>query len=260
VTVTVHLVGAGPGDPLLLTRRAADLLAAADVVVADRRSSDGIVALARPGAEVVYVGRADGRAARGVEEIADLLADRARGRRRVVRLKAGDPFVCSRGGEEADALALRGVTVEVVPGVTAATAAPLLAGLQRGARVIVASGDLDVVAPPVPWRELADPQASVVVLTGRSHQADIAAALVDGGLDPASPATVVHGASRPTQQQRTVALRDLGATRLPAPATFVVGPAPTGGSTSPPPQGPTPSPPAPRPCRPSGPAMPSAAA
>jgi siroheme synthase len=226
VSSTVHLVGAGPGDPLLLTRRAADLLAAAEVVVADRRSSDGIVALARPGAEVVYVGRADGQPARSVEEIAELLAHHARSGRRVVRLKAGDPFVCSRGGEEADELRARGVDVEVVPGVTAATAAPLLAGLRRGEPVVLASGDVDEVAPPVPWAELADPRASLVVLTGRSHQGSIAAALMSGGLDPGTPATVVHGASRPTQQQRTVALRDLGATRLPAPATYVVGPAP----------------------------------
>jgi siroheme synthase len=210
---------------MLLTRRAADLLATADVVVADRRSSDGIVALARPGAEVVYVGRADGHAARSLEEVADLLAGHGRAGRRVVRLKAGDPFVCSRGGEEADALAARGIAVEVVPGVTAATAAPLLAGVRRGETVAIASGDVDEVAPPVPWAELAEPRRSVVVLTGRGHQAEIADALVRGGLDPATPATVVHGASRPTQQQRTVALRDLGATRLPAPATFVVGPA-----------------------------------
>jgi siroheme synthase len=224
MTALVHLVGAGPGDPLLLTRRAADLLAGADVVVADRRSSAGLLALARPGAEVVYVGRVDGQAARPLEDVADLLTAHARAGRVVVRLKAGDPFVCSRGGEEADELAARGIAVEVVPGVTAATAAPLLTGVPRGHTVVVASGDVDPVAPPVPWATLADPRSSLVVLTGRRHQGPIADALVDGGLDPATPATVVHGASRPTQQQRTVALRELGATRLPAPAAFVVGP------------------------------------
>jgi siroheme synthase len=229
MSAIVHLVGAGPGDPLLLTRRAADLLGNADVVVADRRSSDGIVALARPGAEVVYVGRADGHAARSLGEIADLLAAHARAGRVVVRLKAGDPFVCSRGGEEADELAARATAVEVVPGVTAATAAPLLAGLPRGGSVVVASGDVDEVAPPVPWPALADPCSSLVVLTGRRQQAAIADALVAGGLDPATPATVVHGASRPSQQQRTVALHELAATRLPAPAAFVVGPATVGG-------------------------------
>ena len=220
----MHLVGAGPGDPLLLTRRAAELLAEADVVVADRRSSDGIVALARPGAAVVYVGRADGRDARSLDEIADLLAEHACAGRRVVRLKAGDPFVCSRGGEEADELAERGIAVDVVPGVTAATAAPLLAAVPRGDTVVVASGDADEVAPPVPWGDLADGRSSLVVLTGRSHLGSIASALMEAGLPSATPATLVHGASRPSQQQRTVALRDLGTTRLPAPATFVVGP------------------------------------
>ena len=136
---TVHLVGIGPGDPLLLTRRAARLLEVADVVVADRRSAEAAIALAPATAARFYVGLADGHAAWPLEQVIDLVEAHARAGRRVVRVKSGDPFVCSRGGEEADALRARGLAVESTPGVTAATAAPLVASLPLGASVLVAS-------------------------------------------------------------------------------------------------------------------------
>ena len=117
----VFLVGAGPGDPLLLTRRAARLLAEADVVVLDRRSLESIAALAPASAERCFVGRtADGPGWK-TERVVELLVERATAGSTVVRLKSGDPFVCSRGGEEREALLQRGVACEVVPGVTAAT-------------------------------------------------------------------------------------------------------------------------------------------
>lgn len=219
----VHLVGAGPGDPLLLTRGAADVIAAADVVVADRHSADAVVALAPPGAERIFVGRTPESPAWPLDRIVDLLVARAATGATVVRLKSGDPFVCSRGAEEAEALAAAGVTVVAVPGVSAATAAPLAAGLPPGRRVVVASGDDDPVAVPVDWAALADPSTSIVVLTGRAHQGAIAAALVAGGLAPATPAAVVHGAGRPGQQVVHTSLSDLGSTRLPPPAGVVVG-------------------------------------
>jgi uroporphyrin-III C-methyltransferase len=211
--LVVHLVGAGPGDPLLLTRRAARLLAEADVVVADRPSAAPVLALARPGAERVYVGRTAEGPAWSTEAIADLLAARAGAGRQVVRLKSGDPFVCSRGAEEAAALAARGVPVAVTPGVTAATAAPLAAGLARGTTVTVASGDRDPNAAPVPWPALADPDASLVVLTGRAQQGAIATRLTDAGLPADTPAAVVHAAT----------LTGLRATGLPPPAAVVIG-------------------------------------
>ncbi len=163
----VHLVGAGPGDPLLLTRRAARLVGDADVVVADRPSLDPILALAPAGAERVHVGRTPSGHAWAIDAVVDLLADRARAGGLVVRLKSGDPFVCSRGAEEVAALAERGVRCLVTPGVTAATAAPLASGLAAGASVTIASGDRDPAAAPVPWDALAEPAASLVVLTGR---------------------------------------------------------------------------------------------
>ncbi len=224
---TVHLVGAGPGDPRLLTRRAARLLARADVVVVDRRSLDEIAALAPPGAERVFVGRADGRPAWDTDAIADLLADRA-GRvpgATVVRLKSGDPFVCSRGGEEMAALVARGIQVEVTPGVTAATAAPLAAGVPRGRTVTILAGNDDPVYPATDLAALADPASSLVVLVGRARQRHLADALIGAGLDPRTPAAVVHAATRPGARTLHTTLERLGDHRLPPPTTVVIGPA-----------------------------------
>ncbi|MEA2684896.1 MAG: uroporphyrin-III C-methyltransferase [Actinomycetota bacterium] len=225
---TVHLVGAGPGNPMLLTRKAARLLAAADVVVLDRRSLDGIAALAPPAAERIFVGRTDGHPAWTTSAIADLLADRARahnGAPIVVRLKSGDPFVCSRGGEEMAALVARGVHVDVTPGVSAATAAPLAAVMPHGRSVTVLAGNHDPVYPDTDLAALADPDASIVVLVGRSRQGAIATALLAAGLDPATPAAIVHAATRPDAQVVHTTLDRLGDHRLPPPATVVIGPA-----------------------------------
>ncbi len=224
---TVHLVGAGPGDPLLLTRRAARLLAQADVVVVDRRSLEAIAALAPVNAERIFVGRADGHPAWDTDAVADLLADRARlhAGGTVVRLKSGDPFVCSRGAEEVAALVARGIHVEVTPGVSAATAAPLAAGMPRGRTVTILAGNDDPVYPAVDLAALADPTATLVVLVGRSRQHHLAQALVAAGLDPATPAAVVHAATRPGARTVHTTLEHLGAHRLPPPATVVIGPA-----------------------------------
>ena len=221
----VRLVGAGPGDPLLLTRRAADLLAGAEVVVVDRRSLDAVADLAPPAAERCFVGRTEAGPAWETERIVDLLAERASRGLEVVRLKSGDPFVCSRGGEERQALLERGVACDVVPGVTAATAAPLAAGLARGRSVTILAGNDDPRYPALDVGSLADPTASLVVLTGRARQGPLAAALVAAGLDPATPAALISAATRAEERVVTVALGDLGRTRLPPPATVVIGPA-----------------------------------
>jgi len=227
---TVHLVGAGPGDPMLLTRRAARLLAQADVVVVDRRSLDPIVALAPSAAERVFVGRADGHPAWDTNAVADLLAARARAAANttqpvVVRLKSGDPFVCSRGGEEMAALVARGVHVEVTPGVSAATAAPLAAGVARGRTVTILAGNDDPVYPVTDVGALADPDGSLVVLVGRARQRHLADALLAAGLDPDTPAAIVHAATRPGARVVHTTLEHLGDRRLPPPATVVIGPA-----------------------------------
>jgi siroheme synthase len=222
----VHVVGAGPGDPLLLTRRAARLLGDADVVVADRHATDAVAALARPAAERCYVGRTPEGPAWPLARIVDLLADHAASGRAVVRLKSGDPFVCSLAAEEVAALAARGVRVTTTPGVTAATAAPLAAGvaLAPGMTLTIASGDDDPVAAPVAWEALAEHGTTLVVLTGRAHQRAIANRLMAAGLAGATPVAVVHAAGRPGTRVVSIGLSDLGSTRLPPPATAVVGP------------------------------------
>jgi uroporphyrinogen III methyltransferase/synthase len=127
--MTVYLVGGGPGDPGLLTRRGAELLARADVVVHDRLSSARLLELAPVTAERIDVGKAPGRVAMSQSEINELLVERGGAGATVVRLKGGDPFVFGRGGEEAESLIAAGVPFEVVPGVTSAIAAPAYAGI-----------------------------------------------------------------------------------------------------------------------------------
>lgn len=222
----VHFVGAGPGDPLLLTRKAARLLSQADVVVADRHSADPVVALARPAAERCYVGRNPEGPAWPTHYIVDMLAAHAAAGRQVVRLKSGDLFVCSRAAEEVAALTAAGVRVTTTPGVSAATAAPLAAEVvpRPGGRVTIVSGDRDAVAAPVDWRALAEPGALLVVLTGRAHQRSIARELLRAGLAGRTPVSVVHAAGRPGTRVAVTDLDGLGATRLPPPATAVIGP------------------------------------
>jgi uroporphyrin-III C-methyltransferase len=222
----VHVVGAGPGDPALLTRRAARLVAAADVVVTDRYATDAVAALAPDDAERCSVGRTRAGAAWPLDRIVDLLAERAAAGSRVVRLKSGDPFVASRTAEEVAALRTRGVTVTITPGVSAATAAPLAAGVvpAPGSRVTIVSAADDALAVPVDWEALAEPGATLVVLSGRTLQSAIAARLVAAGLASSTPAAVVHAAGRSGTRVAHTDLARLGEVRLPPPATVVIGP------------------------------------
>ncbi|HWP30097.1 MAG TPA: uroporphyrinogen-III C-methyltransferase, partial [Chloroflexota bacterium] len=135
----VYLVGAGPGDPGLLTVRGREVLAHAEVLVYDRLVAPELVALAPPEAERIYAGKAPGQHTLSQAEINALLVARARAGRRVVRLKGGDPFVFGRGGEEAEALAAAGVPFEIVPGVTSAVAVPAYAGIPLTHRALASS-------------------------------------------------------------------------------------------------------------------------
>lgn len=226
--MSVWLVGAGPGDPRLLTLAAADALRAADAVVFDRPSMDEVVALAPPQAGRHCVGRAPGRRALTQDEVNALLVELGRAHARVVRLKSGDPFVASRGGEEARALRDAGVAVHVVPGVSAALAAPAAAGIplmlrQLDVTVTVVDGNDDPEhGRPPDWEAIAKVGGTLVVLTGRGRIRRIAARLVAGGLAPGTPVAAISSGSRAGQQVLRGSLGELPAP-LPPPVTFVIG-------------------------------------
>ena len=226
--MTVHLVGAGPGDPDLLTVRAARLIAAADVIVHDRLADPAIVQLARPDAELIDVGKRPGRPT-PQENIDALLVHLGREGREVVRLKGGDPFVFGRGGEEAQALLAAGVPFTVVPGISSAIAAPAAAGIPVTHRGISAS--FTVVtghrerggSSSIDWEALARVGDTIVVLMGVAERGRIAARLMAGGLAPDTPVAAVRWGTRPEQHTVRTTLADLADTPVEAPSTIVIG-------------------------------------
>jgi uroporphyrin-III C-methyltransferase len=225
---TVHLVGAGPGDPELLTLRAARLLAMADVVVHDALADSEVLALAPAHVERIDVGKRPGRPV-PQELINDLLVQLSARHRCVVRLKGGDPFLFGRGGEEALALQAAGVPFEVVPGITSAIAAPAAAGVpvtQRGVSASVTivtghrrEGDED----ETDWTALARVGGTIVVLMGVSERAAIARKLIGGGLSLDTPVVAVRFGTRPEQEVARTTLGALGDTPIEAPAAIVIG-------------------------------------
>jgi uroporphyrin-III C-methyltransferase len=227
VTGFVWLVGAGPGDPDLLTVRAARLVTEADVVVHDALVGDGVMKLVPSGTEVIDVGKRPGS---GVpqEETNALLVALARSGRKVVRLKGGDPFVFGRGGEEAEALLASGIGFEVVPGVTSAIAAPAAAGVpvtHRGvsAAVTVVTGHRRRGEPDVDWQSLAKVGGTVVVLMGVTERATIAAELMAGGLSAATPVAAVRSATTGDEITQRCRLDELGDLDVRSPAVIVIG-------------------------------------
>ncbi len=208
----VSLVGAGPGDPQLLTRAAYDRLERAELVLYDALVSQDVLALA-PRAQRFYVGKRAGRTSMSQETINRLLVRAARRGRRVVRLKAGDPFVFGRGGEEALALDAAGVPFEVVPGVTAAIAAPALAGIpvtHRGAAsafVTVSGHDERAWAPVL--EALPPHSATIVIMMGLRSRHEIAGRLIARGWDITTPAALLVAASTPGAQTWMGSLGDL---------------------------------------------------
>jgi uroporphyrin-III C-methyltransferase len=223
----IALVGAGPGDPDLLTVRAARLLGEADVVVHDALVGDGVLALARPGAELIDVGKRPGQGV--AQDLINVLLLRLAGEgKRVVRLKGGDPFVFGRGGEEALVLAQAGVVCEVVPGITSAVAAPAAAGVPvtfRGlsASFTVVTGHRQRGEQPVNWHALAQVGGTIVVLMGVAERGVIAGALIDGGLSPETPVAAIERATTAQHQVLRCRLADLAAASVQSPATLVIG-------------------------------------
>jgi uroporphyrinogen III methyltransferase / synthase len=230
----VFLVGAGPGDPGLLTLRAAEVLRCADVLLYDALASDDVVALTPPQCERIFVGKRAGDHAMAQHEIEALAIAKAREGRRVVRLKGGDPFVFGRGGEEAQALLAAGVAFEIVPGISSALAVPAYAGIpvthrEHAASFTVLTGHEDPAkaASSLDWSKLADPNRTLVILMASANIAEIAARLVAHGLDGATPAAVVQDGTRPTQRTVTATLATIAAeaakAQIRAPAVVVVG-------------------------------------
>jgi uroporphyrinogen III methyltransferase/synthase len=228
--VTVYLVGAGPGDPGLLTRRGAALLEQAEVVVYDRLAHPSLLDLAPITAERVNVGKAPGAVEMDQDGINAVLVDRGATGKTVVRLKGGDPFVFGRGGEEAEALAAAGIAFEVVPGITSAIAAPAYAGIpvtHRGlsTHVTVVTGHEDPAkgTTDTDWSALARAGGTLVILMGAGHLADIAARLIDGGRAPDTPVAAVRWGTTPGQQTIRSTLAEVADAGVRAPSAIVVG-------------------------------------
>jgi uroporphyrinogen III methyltransferase/synthase len=226
--VTVFLVGAGPGDPGLLTVRGAEVLAGADVVVHDRLAEGSLLDLAPQGAERIDVGKSPGSPVHQ-DDINALLVSLGGRHPSVVRLKGGDPFVFGRGGEEALALAAAGIPFEVVPGITSVVAVPAYAGVPVTHRGLAtsftvvtghtrAAGERDTN-----WEALAAAGGTIVVLMGVAHRRDIAERLMVGGLDPSTPVVAVRWGTRPEQVTIRTTLDGLGDAAVEPPSTIVIG-------------------------------------
>ncbi len=226
----VYLVGAGPGDPGLVTQRGADLLARADVVVYDGLASPVLLRLAPDGCERIYAGKKRSPSGEPLaqREIEALLVERARAGKRVVRLKGGDPFVFGRGAEECAALAAAGIPFEVVPGVSAASAVPAYAGIPLTARgvastVAFATGH-EAEPDAVDWEAIARADTVVLFMALMTIE-DSCARLMAAGRDPATPAAAIHWGTTAAQATVVATLGDLprAVAGLRPPALVVIG-------------------------------------
>ncbi len=233
----VYLVGAGPGDPDLLTFRALRLMQQADVVLYDRLIGDGVLKLVRRDAERHYVGKMARDHTLPQEDIAALLVRLARDGKRVLRLKGGDPFLFGRGGEEIEALAAEGIPFQVVPGITAATGCAAYAGIPLTHRdyaqacIFVTGhgkeGHGKDGGPDLNWEALVQPNQTAAIYMGLSSLAGIAQGFIEHGADPATPAAVVESGTRRGQRVVAATLETLAeaveAAGLQGPALIIVG-------------------------------------
>lgn len=232
---TVYLVGAGPGDPGLITVRGRQILESADVVVHDRLISSRLLECVRSDAQLEDVGKTPGQKSRSQEQISELLINLARDGRSVCRLKGGDPFVFGRGGEEMLAAQTAGVPIEVIPGVTSAVAAPTAVGVpvtHRGCSssvtIVTGHDSPSTKSGGVAWDRIAQVPGTIVILMGVANLDFICDALIRAGRSASEPAQVIESATFP--EQRTVVgtldtiaslVRD---SDISNPATTVIGP------------------------------------
>lgn len=227
--MTVYLIGAGPGDPDLLTLRAARLLGDADVIVHDRLIGEEVFELAAPWAQHVNVGKDPNGESTTQDNINDLLVHYGQRYDTVVRLKGGDPFVFGRGGEEALALAEYGIDVQVVPGISSALAAPAAAGIPVTHRNM-SSGFTVITAHQNPgndrllnWDALAQLGTTLVILMGAKRARLISERLIAAGMDPRTPTATISSATTHGQQVATFPLAELGIEPVTNPAVIVIG-------------------------------------
>ena len=233
-TTRVHLVGAGPGDPELLTLKAARLIQLADVIVYDRLVGEGILSLAQDRCVLHYVGKTPGRHAMSQNTINDLLVTLARADHIVVRLKGGDPFIFGRGGEEAAYLLSHGIGVEVVPGITAASGCAAALGLPLTHRGVATSvrfvtGHCRADKPlDFDWTSLADPQTTLVFYMGLSQINEISSQLMLHGMPPGTAIAAVSKGTTAGQRIVRARLATVAANpevrTLPSPTLFIIGP------------------------------------
>lgn len=228
----VAIVGAGPGDPDLLTLKAMRALQQADVVVYDKLVGPEILDYARRDAERIYVGKTKGHHTRSQDEINGILVEEALSGKRVVRLKGGDPFIFGRGGEEQDYLAQHGIDVEIVPGITAAAGCAAASGIplthrEHAQAVTFVTGHAKDGEPDLDWAALAGLKQTLVIYMGVSTIARSCARLIEHGLDPHTPAAVIENGTLPEQKTVTGSLNDLAAlvaaNGIKGPGLFIVG-------------------------------------
>ncbi|MGY6275351.1 siroheme synthase CysG [Methylomonas sp. MgM2] len=210
----VYLIGAGPGDPDLLTFRALRLLQQADIVVYDRLVSPGILEMARRDAEKIYVGKQRSNHSLAQESINELLANLALAGKRVARLKGGDPFIFGRGGEEIETLLQQGISFQVVPGITAASGCASYAGIPLTHRdhaqsCTFVTGHLKDGSINLNWKQLAIPNQTIVIYMGLVGLENICQALIDHGLPSDYPIAIIQQGTTPNQKVITGTLSNM---------------------------------------------------
>jgi uroporphyrin-III C-methyltransferase len=230
----VYLVGAGPGDPQLLTIKAVKVLKEADVVIYDRLGiGEEILCLAPEKAERIFVGKRTGLHEVPQDKITELIVEKAKEGGKVVRLKGGDPFIFGRGGEEAEALVENGIEFEVVPGVSSSVVAPAYAGIPLTHRDYAASvaiitghraGDSE---KPIDWVKIANAIDTMVILMGVESLASIVGKLLDGGINAQKPVAMVESGTYPKQRTLIATLgtivKEAQAKQIKPPSVIVIG-------------------------------------
>ncbi len=233
MTGKVFLIGAGPGDPELMTMKAVRLLQSADVVVYDRLVSDEIVAMSPKDAKMIFVGKSSHHHPVPQEEINAILVREAKAGHNVARLKGGDPLIFGRGSEEAADLAAEGVKSEYVPGITAAQGAAAITGvplthrdLATGVEYVTGHRARDEMLD-LDWKRLADPMTTLVVYMGVANIGQIAEGLIGEGMDPTTPVFAISRATTPDERRLVTSLehvaQDAREAGLKPPTLFIIG-------------------------------------